>query len=73
MKKKSSTIMVMFLMMHFLPNIRDADDYYYDALCIRIIASSYDDNCYFALLASPAVVLIIMTTHSLHLKQATAG
>ena len=29
MKKKSSTTMMMFLMMHFLPNIRDADNYYH--------------------------------------------
>ena len=65
--------MMMFWMVRFSPNIRDADNYYYHAICIRIIASSCDDNCYFALLASPAVVLIIMTTHSLHLKQATAG
>ena len=73
MGKKSSTIMMMFLMMQLFTNIRGADDYCYDALCIRIIASSYDDNCYFAFLASPAVVLIILITHSLHLKQATAG
>ena len=30
-------------------------------------------NCYFAFLAAPAIVMIIVTTHSLHLKQATAG
>ena len=49
MKKKSIIIMMMFLMMHVLPNIRDANKYYYDALCIRSIASSSDYNGYFAL------------------------
>ena len=56
MKKKSSATMMMFLMMHFFPNIRDADNYYYAfafspavmmifvTFCILSIASSCSDN-----------------------------